>query len=110
MVDLKPPTPDQMTWEVEPYYTSNTIDGSSYPYMVTMTATEASDEETDDEDIMYYFKCSKSEYGSGGWQTSNTHSMYDSKYNRVLTFWVKAKDKHGNETDWSEYATTGYPW
>lgn len=103
LVDLLPPSPDPMEWDIEPYYTTNTLedDDTNYKYLFTMTATEAED----DSDVEYYFWCKTSDYTSS-WQESNTYSMAVFATTRKLTFRVKARDKYGNETEYSEGKAT----
>jgi hypothetical protein len=88
-VDLKPPTPDPMTWATEPCATSTTS--------IRMIATAASDYSG----VQYFFDCtSDANYSSTDWQDSSTYEV-TSLPPAVYTFVVRAQDKSPN------YNTTG---
>ncbi len=107
MVDLKPPTPNPVTWDVTPHFTDNTIedDETGYAKMFTMTVDAASDEESGSEGIEYYYECDTSAYSSS-WQASNTYEQAIFSTYRRLVFQVKARDRYGNETKLSEAKST----
>jgi hypothetical protein len=83
-VDLKPPTPDPMTWATPPYATSFTS--------IRMVATTASDYSG----VQYFFECtSDANYSSTDWQNSSTYEV-TSLPPAVYTFVVRAQDKSPN--------------
>jgi hypothetical protein len=96
-VDLQPPTPNPMQWEIEP--TEINIGGGSFQYYATMTAVEASD--NNNEDVAYYFECTSQPAFSSGWQSSREYSVPVGRRNQYHRFRVKARDASGNETGWS---------
>jgi parallel beta-helix repeat protein len=96
-VDLKPPTPDPMKWEVQPEEIN--IGGGWNDYYATMTAVEA----TDDSGVVeYYFECTSESGFSSGWQTSREYTVRVGRQNLAYRFRVRARDKYGNRTGWSE--------
>jgi hypothetical protein len=80
-VDLKPPTPDPMTWATEPCATS--------PTSIRMVATTASDYSG----IQYFFECtSDANYSSTDWQDNDPTYELTSLPKGVYTFVVRAQD------------------
>jgi len=95
-VDMEPPQPDPMKWQVEPHETYG--GGGSFDYYATMTAAEATDESGG---VKYYFQCSTESSFSSTWQSSSTYSVKVGRHNQGHRFRVKARDLYGNETGWS---------
>jgi predicted outer membrane repeat protein len=93
-----PPAPDPMTWAEGGWPRLYNPTGNSFNWFVTMTAVTATDP---DGEVEYYFQCVDESGFDSGWQSEST-------YNRLLGnprnygFRVKARDVHGNETQWSE--------
>ena len=90
-VDISPPKPDPMTWALEP----NAIS----PYMVTMTATTASDYSA----VEYYFNNVTDPSRDSGWVDSPIYVDSALDPDTTYTYRVKARDKSvkQNETWWS---------
>jgi hypothetical protein len=97
-VDLKPPTPDPMRWEVQPYKYKG--GPGSFDWYATMTAVEAEDESGG---VEYKFKCTTESGFSSGWQSSRTWTVQIGGGHVVAKFCVKARDisSSQNETGWS---------
>ena len=99
-VDLKPPTPDPMTWSADgqPLFLllgPNTMTD----YWALMEATQADDESSM---VEYYFKCWDNSGFSSGWQASRSYTVQlGGSWLAGYSFQVKARDKDGNETAWS---------
>jgi hypothetical protein len=92
-VDMNPPTPNRMQWEVEPYrYFEGGI------YYATMKAAEAVDDSGGD--VQYFFLCSISGLSSG-WQSSRTYTTPLGGAHVIATFAVMARDANGNKTKYS---------
>jgi len=87
--DNAPPTPNPMTWAVNPVAT-----GSS---SITMTATTASDSSGV---VLYEFVCLAGGSGctSSGWQSGTQYNATNLAPNTQYTFTVRAKDNFGNTT------------
>ncbi len=96
-VDMEPPTPDPMQWEVEPYKYNG--GGGTFDYYATMTAVEAEDDSG--EDVQYYFLCIDRSGFSSGWQSSRTWTVQIGGQHVIATFRVKARDANGNQTAYS---------
>jgi len=97
-VDLKPPTPDPMQWEVQPYkYKSGP---GPFDWYATMTAVEAEDESGG---VEYKFECTDRPGFSSGWQSSRTWTVQVGSQSIHPIFRVKARDLSSslNETGWS---------
>ena len=89
--DTTAPTPDPMTWAVEPHATGSTS--------ISMTATMASDASG----VEYYFACTAGGGHDSGWQDSPTYDDTGLTPDTEYTYQVQARDKspNQNETDWS---------
>ena len=79
-VDLKPPTPDPMTWATTPYRIS--------PTSIRMIATTASD----DSGVQYFFECTSHPSYSSTWQDSPTYDA-TSLPPGFYTFVTRTQDK-----------------
>jgi hypothetical protein len=92
--DTMPPTPDTMTWAIEP----RTISGSS----ITMTANTV----TDDSGVEYYFANITDPNHDSGWVASPSWTDTGLALNTTYTYIVIARDKSSsqNETAWSNEA------
>jgi len=97
-LDLQPPTPDPMTWEIEP--TEVNIGGGSLNYYATMKATEATD---DAAGVEYFFQCTTEAKFSSGWQTSREYMLKVGRAGQRHRFRVMARDTSPshNETGYS---------
>lgn len=86
--DFTPPSPNPMTWAVQPY-------GTDYD-SITMTATTA----TDSYGVQYYFTCTSGNGHDSGWQDSPTYIDYSLPAKitptAIYTYTVKARDKSAN--------------
>jgi hypothetical protein len=82
-VDLKPPTPDPMTWATPPYATSSTS--------IRMVATTASD----DSGVQYFFECTSHPSYSSSWQDSPTYEATSLPMD-IYTFVARAQDNSPN--------------
>ncbi len=94
-VDITPPTPDPMTWEVPPHQTGTAS--------ISMLATTASDSATP---IDYYFNFTGSPTGGGGgsdsgWQSGTSFVNSSLQANHQYGYRVKAVDGFDNETSYS---------
>jgi len=96
IVDLKPPEPDPMKWQVEPHETYG--GGGTFDYYAAMTAAEATDASGG---VQYYFYCTTEPGFSSTWQSSPTYAVKVGRRNQSHRFRVKAHDLYGNETGWS---------
>ena len=85
------PTPNPMTWAVEPNAT-----GTSSISMTATTATDASG-------VEYYFECTAGGGHSSNWQDSTTYTDTGLSASTQYTYKVQARDKSSNqnETAWS---------
>jgi PKD repeat protein len=108
--DTMPPTPDPMTWAVEPH-----IDPVWLPdYTVgTMVATTASDPSSG---VEYYFDCIEAAEGEwwhggedSGWQSGSTFSDWYLVAGNTYHYRVRARDALGNVTGWSAVAAITVP-
>lgn len=99
-VDMNPPTPDPMRWEVEPYKYNG--GGGTFDYYATMTAVEAEDDSG--EDVQYFFLCTTESGFSSGWQSSPTYTVKLGQHSVIARFRVKARDASGNQTRYSSEA------
>ncbi|MFA7486428.1 MAG: glycoside hydrolase family 30 beta sandwich domain-containing protein, partial [Phycisphaerae bacterium] len=101
-VDTTPPTPNPMTWAVEPVASGSTS--------ITMVATTATDES---DPVQYYFYCVTDPSKSSSWQSSTTYTATDLNPMTSYSFMVKARDSYltPNETAYSvaKAATTQTP-
>ena len=97
IVDLQPPTPDPMEWEIEPYEINL---GGDLMYGATMRAAEAED---DVEGVEYFFECTTQSGFSSGWQTERDYTVLVGRRNQRHRFRVKARDTSSshNETGYS---------
>ena len=97
-VDLRPPTPDPMAWEVEPEE-ARTAAGT-FGYGATMTAVEATDTAAG---VEYFFECTTDERFSSGWQTERTYTVTIGRTGHGYRFRCRARDTSasGNQTAWS---------
>ncbi len=82
-LDVSPPSPSPMTWEVPP-----TPAGTAE---LTMTATEASDH-TPPIEYFFFWWGNGSGGNSSGWQTSHIYNDDGLAANTVYTYQVRAKD------------------
>jgi glucuronoarabinoxylan endo-1,4-beta-xylanase len=91
--DTTPPTPDPMTWALEPTETG--------PSSIEMTATTATD--TESPPVQYYFECTTDGSKSSDWQTSATYSPSGLSPSTLYSFRVRARDSYTtpNVTEWS---------
>jgi len=86
----EPPSPDPMAWAVAPHAASSRA--------VAMTATEATDNHSPQEDIEYQVKADGAEQG---WQASRDFTHAGLSPNTHHTYEVQARDGVGNATGWS---------
>lgn len=91
--DKTAPTPNPMTWKVEPYAASATS--------VSMTATTASD---DSGGIQYEFEINEPNVGvyTSGWRADPNYTLTGLNPAGPYCFRVKARDVFDNETGWSD--------
>ena len=94
----EPPSPDPMAWAVAPHAVSSSA--------VAMTATEATDNHSLQEDIEYQVKADGAEQG---WQASRDYTHAGLSPNTQHTYEVQARDGVGNATDWSASVSV-YTW
>lgn len=97
VVDLQPPTPDPMEWEIEPYEVRL---GGDLEYGATMTAAQAMD---DFEGVEYFFECTTESGFNSGWQAEREYTVLLGRPGQRQRFRVKARDTSSshNETGWS---------
>lgn len=91
--DTTPPTPDPMTWAVQPYATGSAS--------ISMTATTA----TDLNGVEYYFECTAGGGNDSGWQDSTTYEDTGLQPETQYTYRVKARDKSPNQNE-TAFSTT----
>jgi hypothetical protein len=96
-VDMTPPTPNPMRWEVEPYKYNG--GGGTFDYRATMKAVEAEDDSGGD--VQYFFLCTNRSDFSSGWQSSRTYTVILGQQSVIARFRVKARDANGNQTAYS---------
>lgn len=91
--DNDPPTPNPMTWNIEPHATGSTS--------ISMTATMASDPSG----VEYFFECTSGNGHNSGWQDSPYYQDTGLTYSTEYGYRVQARDKSPepgpNYTDWS---------
>jgi len=94
--DWTAPTPDPMTWILEPSATG--------PNTITMTASTASDVESS---VEYYFECTAGPGNDSGWQASPVYTDTDLASETEYSYRVKARDTgvNKNETGFSDPAS-----
>ncbi len=97
MLDQLPPSPDPMTWEVEPIAV-----GTRTIYMEATTATDRSG------GVEYFFDCSVDAFDSG-WQTSPIYYRGEYTLNGTYQFSVKARDAKSNVGQSSDVITVVMP-
>lgn len=78
-----PPTPNPMTWTVEPHATSRTT--------IAMSAAVAVS--TDNSGVEYYFDCATLAGHDSGWQDSPDYTDTDLPANTMYLYMVKARNK-----------------
>ena len=100
-VDLKPPTPDPMSWGIAPREVN--FGGGAFDYHATMMAVQAYDELAG---VEYFFECTTNASLSSGWQASAEYTVRIGRQGQRLRFRVKARDTSPaqNETAWSAEA------
>ncbi len=86
-VDLQPPSPDPMKWEMAPKKIQ--IGDGTWSWHATMTAVEATDESGD---VEYYFECTNRSAFSSGWQKGRTYTVALGGQHVSAKFRVKARD------------------
>jgi hypothetical protein len=98
LLDLIPPTPDPLTWEIEPREIN--IGGGSFNYYATMKAVEATDGGTP---VEYFFECTTESGFSSGWQKAREYTVKVGRAGQHHRFRVKARDTSSghNETGYS---------
>jgi hypothetical protein len=89
--DTEAPTPNPMSFSVEPFSTGATT--------VSMTASTASDPSGG---IEYFFECTTDASHSSGWQSSASYIDSNVTYGEEYGYRVSARDALGNETRYSE--------
>ncbi len=88
-----PPTPDPMTWAMEPTVVSSTA--------IVMVATDATS--TDDSGVEYYFKCDTSGGHDSGWQNEPGYTDAGLTAGTEYYYRVKARNKANLvETEYSQ--------
>ncbi|MHC4436452.1 MAG: right-handed parallel beta-helix repeat-containing protein [Planctomycetota bacterium] len=96
--DINAPTPDPAEWEIEPYI--STLSAS-----ISMRAEEAFDAWS--RDVQYYFECVTPGGHDSGWQTDQEYTDTGLDINQGYGYRVRAMDKFGNVTAWSEIIYAG---
>jgi len=97
--ETTPPEPNPMTWAMTPL---------SYSYSeIIMQATTAKD--TSGSPVEYYFEATTGAGHDRDWDPCDTYIDSGLSSGSLYGYRVKARDKRGNETDWSVigYAVTG---
>jgi hypothetical protein len=97
-LDLQPPTPNPMKWEIEPVEVN--IGGGSFDYCAYMKAVEATD---DTAEVEYFFQCTTESGFSSKWQKSREYTVKVGRSGQHHRFRVKARDTSSghNETSYS---------
>jgi sialate O-acetylesterase len=90
--DTTPPSPDPMTWAVEPYATGSTS--------IAMQAETASD----DSGVEYYFSCISGGCADSGWQDGTVYEDVTLEPDSLYAYTVKARDKSPNQNQTAESA------
>jgi predicted outer membrane repeat protein len=98
--DHNPPTPNPMTWAIEPYATS--------PTSIAMVATTATD---DTAGVEYYFENFNSPAVNSGWIGAPTWTDVGLTPETTYGYRVKARDTSAwqNETGWSDPCSATTP-
>jgi parallel beta-helix repeat protein len=97
-IDLQPPTPDPLKWEVAPKETYG--GGGTWDYSATMRAVEATD---DTAGVEYFFECTTRSDFNSGWQPEREYTVPIGRKDQNLFFRVRARDTSPshNTTGWS---------
>jgi len=82
--DTESPTPDPMTWAMQPHPTGSTS--------ISMAATPASDQSG----VEYYFSCVSGGDHDSGWQDSPVYEDTNLESNTLYSYTVTARDKNPN--------------
>ncbi len=94
-VDRAPPTPSPMSFSIAPHY----INPGNLTGTAAMIALEAADASGG---VQYWFECTNfAPFSSKSWQTSPLYEVLVGRKQTFL-FRVKARDRFGNETGWSQ--------
>jgi len=98
VVDLLAPTPNPMTWALEPKEIHT--GAGNLKYSARMIAAEATD---DSGEVEYFFQCTTESGFNSGWQTSPEYQVEVGRFGQRQRFRVKARDTSPshNETGWS---------
>jgi parallel beta-helix repeat protein/predicted outer membrane repeat protein len=97
VADINAPIPDPGKWEIEPYLSSSSS--------VSMAAEIAFDAWS--LDVEYEFECSTSGGHNSGWQVSPIYTDRGLIAGQGYGYRVRARDKFGNMTEWSEVRYAG---
>jgi predicted outer membrane repeat protein len=97
VADINAPTPNPSEWKIEPYLSS-----SSSISMEARTAFDAWSR-----DVKYYFDCITPGGHDSGWQDETTYTDTGLTIDIGYGYRVRARDKFGNMTDWSEIIYSG---
>jgi hypothetical protein len=97
VADINAPEPDPSEWDTEPYMSSLSS--------ITMVAETAFDAWS--RDVEYYFECVTTGGHDSGWQDSPVYTDAGLNVNQGYGYRVRARDKFGNMTGWSEIRYAG---
>jgi len=99
--DLIPPTPNPPKWALGGLPVALKHGVSTFDFWYHMTAAEVVDNELNGQ-VQYFFRCKDDSRFNSAWQSSPSYSVAIGQ-SRNWTWFVKARDQHGNETGWSAF-------
>lgn len=99
--DLTPPTPNPPKWAQGGLPIAVNHGAGSLDWWYEMTASEVVDNDLDGQ-VQYFFRCKDDSRFNSAWQLSPSYTVKIGPY-KIWTWFVKARDQHGNETGWSEF-------
>jgi len=103
--ETDPPEPNPAQWELYGRPREEIVLGRNRitEYWIKMIAAEATDASGP---VEYFFECTTEASFSSGWQIERNYEVIVDSAGRGNRFRVKARDKFGNETEWSEELST----
>jgi parallel beta-helix repeat protein/predicted outer membrane repeat protein len=97
--ETDPPEPNPARWAPNGEPREFNAGDGTFDYWVQMTSAEAADASGP---VEYLFECTTDAGFSSEWQTSRDYVVRVGRAGQGLRFRVKARDRFGNETAWSE--------
>jgi parallel beta-helix repeat protein len=101
--ETDPPVPNPAQWARDGKPREFYAGGGTFDYWVKMIAAEATDTSGP---VEYFFECTTEQGFSSGWQSTRDYIVLVGRSGQGHRFRVKARDRFGNETAWSEELAT----